>query len=82
MTYTKVFATEEEIEELTALLKKAQSTPSMALSTADALGGRDFASMAWIRLRKQLHACALKHGLPEIEGYYGMTMDGEFVKEG
>ena len=32
-----------------------------------------------IDAQKECHKLALAYGLPEIEGYYGMDMDGEFV---
>lgn len=30
---------------------------------------------------KRCHELALAHGLPEIEGYYGISADGEFLRE-
>lgn len=74
-------ATPEEIEECMKLAKEASETPMIALASDDALHGRDWSTMAWERAKKKCHELALKHGLPEIEGYYGMTNDGEFVSE-
>jgi len=79
MIHTKVFATKKEIAAIQKLAQEAASTPVMALSSAAMLSGRDFASLAWERAKKYAHTRALAHGLPEIEGYYGLTEDGEFV---
>lgn len=83
MKRLKIFATDEEKKELAELMKTAATTPAIALSSAQALTGQDFASQAWERLFKRCHAIALSHGLPEIPGYYGCdTSTGEFVQEG
>ena len=31
--------------------------------------------------QQAVHRYALAHGLPEITGYYGMTPEGEFVRQ-
>lgn len=36
----------------------------------------------WSELRKEIHALALAKGLPEVEGFYGMDNDGQFIKAG
>ena len=80
MKYLKVFASKSEKKRLLKMLKDAQSTPMIALTSEQALSGRDFASMAWDHLKKETHKTALKHGLPEIRGYYGIDLkSGEFV---
>lgn len=63
---TGVFATEEEIQRL----KNACNTPYIMV------GGH------WPRSPQVIaHELALKHGLPEIAGYYGCDLqNGEFVK--
>lgn len=77
-----VFATDEEKKELVELMKTAQTTPAIALSSAQALAGEDFASQAWKRVFERCHAMALSHGLSEIPGYYGCdTSTGEFVED-
>ena len=79
MTNTGVFATKEELALVKEKAERACTTPVMALSLADGLAGRDFASLAHMNAMQTCHALALKHGLPEIEGFYGMDNDGEFV---
>ena len=75
MKYTGVRATQEEIEECRKLSEAASSTPMIMLNVS---GGPS--ASAWDRTKKRCHELALAHGLPEINGYYGMTMDGEFVE--
>ena len=80
MKDTGIYATANEIKELQDLVKKAQDTPVIALTTSDMINGKDFASIAWDLVRKKCHELALVHGLPEISGYYGCTQDGKFVE--
>jgi hypothetical protein len=80
LTHTGVFATSEETAELQELAKTARRTPVMALSLAEGLAGWDFASQARKRMQDRLQETAMAHGLPDFEGYYGLTMEGEFVK--
>ena len=79
MKNTGVFANEEEIKKAFQLAKDAANTPMIALSSADALSGNDFATRAWKSAQEYCHALAIKKGLPEIPGFYGMKQDGEFV---
>jgi len=82
MIKTNVKASPEEVVELKGLLQTAQTTPVIALSTADAMSGRDFSSLAWNRVKERCHAVALAHGLPEIPGFYGCDLKtGEFVRD-
>lgn len=74
MISTGVFATQEERDRLAGLVAKAQSTPAILL-----FGKHDLAGDAWKRVKQECHAAALAHGLPEIDGYYGLAEDGEFV---
>lgn len=67
MVETGIFATKEELEGL----KTSVSVSGMWLS-----GGIPFSDP-----QKECHKLALKHGLPEITGYYGINNEGEFVKE-
>ena len=80
MTNTGIFATAEELAGIKELLRKAQTTPVIALSSRDALAGNDFSSRAWRRVEEKVHEVALSHSLPEIRGFYGMTVEGEFVE--
>lgn len=75
MTKTGVKATPEEKEELLKLLHEAQTTPVMLVGSVDLAGN------AWERVQTRCHEIAKSHGLPEIQGYYGMDQDGEFVTE-
>ena len=76
MKHTKVFATEEETERCHGLAQEARRTPVITPSTLH----RSLAETAWKRVHEAVYEKALAHGLPEIEGFYGMTPDGEFVE--
>ncbi len=80
MRNTGVKCTEEERKELVSLAEAARRTPVIALSSKAALEGRDLSSQAWDLAKKRCHELALAHGLPEIQGYYGATPEGEFVE--
>lgn len=81
MTKTAIYATPEEIEALKKGLSRAQNTPAFGLSSAQVLSGNDFASMAWRDVKRACHYAALQHGLPEIEGFYGIDLQtGEFLR--
>jgi GTP:adenosylcobinamide-phosphate guanylyltransferase len=75
ITYTGVFATEEERKELQEMAGRAASTPVITLSS----DMPSFAEVAWKDVAQRCHAVALSHGLPEILGYYGLDLKGEFV---
>ena len=79
MKNTGVFATKAEIKKAFELAKIASQTPAFGLTSQQVLSGHDFASMAWRSAQEYCHALALQKGLPEIEGFYGMKSDGEFV---
>lgn len=66
MKRLKIFATNEEIESI----KTELSVSGMFLSGGTPMGNP----------QKRTHEIALKHGLPEITGYYGIDLKtGEFV---
>lgn len=67
-----VFATEEEKKHL---LKKATKTQNAWSMTVEGMK-----KLSLDNIYKSCHVIALKHGLPEIEGFYGMDETGEFVK--
>jgi hypothetical protein len=75
-THTGVFATDEERNKCQELAKQAASTPVITISS----NLPSFAETAWKRTNEAVYTAALAHGLPEIEGYYGMTPEGEFVR--
>ena len=74
MKGTGIFATDEEREHLQELVVEAQNTPVILL-----FGKHDLSGDAWKKVADECHATALSHGLPEIEGVYGMDEAGEFV---
>lgn len=65
---TGVFATKEEAKNI----REAFNMPIMYLSGGTPIGGNP---------RKLLHSTALFHGLPEIQGYYGLGKNNEFIKQ-
>ena len=79
MFHTGKYATEEEIEKIRGLVKTAEDTPVIALSSQDALDGNDMSTQAWKRVYDLLNKTAGKYGLPEIIGNYGLSADGEFL---
>ncbi len=79
MIFTGVFATEDEKNECFAEAKKASETPVIAFSSQHALKEGGLSGQAWKATKELCHKYALAHGLPEIEGYYGMSGTGEFV---
>jgi len=81
MVDTGVFATAEETAELKTLAQRVHSMPVIAFSIADGLDGGGEAGRSSTRMQKRCHELALAHGLPEIEGYYGITNDGQFVRD-
>lgn len=81
MKRTGVFATEEEMKEITQLHEQARRTPAIAFSSAHALERGGCAGEAWDDLMRTVHKHALSHGLPEIQGYYGIDgANREFVE--
>ena len=79
MKKTGVFATDKEKKLLKKELKEAENTPVIAFSSYHALEEGGCAGVAWQALKEHCHKIALKHGLPEIEGFYGMDKNGEFI---
>ena len=73
---TGVFATGEEQDKAFALAEEAARTPVILM-----FGKYDLAGDARRKVETTVHAFALNHGLPKIQGYYGMNVDGEFIKE-
>ena len=63
MKKTGVFATAAEVAEL----KGIANLPVMKIFEPRP------------NIQKVCHAMALKHGLPETPGYYGINNDGEFL---
>lgn len=80
---TGMFLNTEQIAEVGEAYHTAENTPVIALTSAQGLSGRDFASNAWMRFHRLLYDFALAEGLPEIEGWYGLDMtNGEVLGPG
>lgn len=77
MTTTGIFAPKEDIEKLQSLIRKGWQPGQVMIVFSCGEGIRK--DQATVDAKKICHQLALDHGLPEIEGYYGMTNDGEFV---
>ena len=77
MKKTGVKATKEDFEKLIRLAKCGwlPGETMIAFSVGD--GVRK--DQATVNAQRVCHQLALNYGLPEITGYYGIDMDGEFV---
>ena len=53
---------DEEHKKLLELYQRAENTPVMAMSVADGLAGRDFASTAWNEVRNFMDELGKKYG--------------------
>ena len=70
--------TADELKELVDYYHKAQNTPVIALSVADGLAGRDFASQAQARFNeKWVEVCHKYKVDPALTGFNSQT--GELV---
>jgi len=77
MKGTEVFATVKELEALRRIASGGWKPGDIMIVFSVAEGiKRDTVT---VDAKKACHAVALKHGLPEIEGYYGVRENGEFV---
>ena len=75
MTFTKVFATKEEIEAL------CKPHPYLIFGTMPANDKGERLPIESESAQQHCHRLALAHGLPEFDGYYGCDLEtGEFVK--
>lgn len=77
MKYTKIIASKEDIEKLKSLVSKGwqQGETMIVFSVGEGIQK----DQATVDAEKVCHQLALNYGLPEIEGYYGIANDGEFV---
>lgn len=78
MKKTGVFATAEELEAIMQAARKGWVSGDRVMVLSIAEGIRK--DQATVDAKKACHALALKHGLPEIHGYYGIAKDGEFTE--
>jgi len=74
---TGVFAKKEDIEKLKTLAMKGWQEGETMIVFSVGEGIRK--DKATVDAQKICHQLALDYGLPEINGYYGITFDGEFV---
>ena len=54
--------TEDENKKLQDLYKTAQNTPVIAMSVKDGLEGKDWANLAWDKVRQYMDELANKYG--------------------
>lgn len=77
MIHTKVYATEEEFETLKRIASQGWSPGDMMIVFSVEEGiDKD---QKTVNAKEACHAVALKHGLSEIEGYYGISDEREFI---
>ena len=77
MKNTGVFATKEEFEDLTRLASEGWRNGDVMIVSSCMEGiTKDEKT---VDAKKACHSLALAHGLPEIQGYYGIVEGGEFV---
>jgi hypothetical protein len=72
--------TEEEIKILRNELKEAQNAPIFGFNCQD-MTEDGLAFQMIQRVREHCHRIALEHRLPEINGFYGLDEDGEFIRK-
>jgi len=77
MKKTGVKVTEEDFEKLMRLARRGWQPGETMIVFSVGEGIRKDKSA--IDAQKACHQLALDYGLPEIPGYYGIDMDGEFV---
>ncbi len=78
MKDTGVFVSKGDLEKLLNLVRRGwQPGQTMIVFSVGEGIARDEAT---VDAKKACHKLALDYGLPEIEGYYGIKHDGEFVK--
>jgi len=78
MKRTGVFATMEEIDECLKLSDEASKTPVINFGGPES---PSWSETAWKHCQETLHRYALAHGLPEIQGFYGLDgVTGEFLE--
>ncbi len=75
MKATGVFATKKEHNALVKKAQEARRAPMMLV------GGTNISRSAMHSVLMECHSLALKHGLPEFDGHYGISEDGEFLAQ-
>jgi len=77
MENTGVKASKEDFEKLQGFARKGWMPGDMIIVFSVGEGIRK--DSASVDAAKMCHQLALDYGLPEITGYYGIDLDGEFV---
>lgn len=77
MKKTGVKASKEDLEKLMLLAQKGWKPGETMIVFSVGEGIKK--DRATVDVQKVCHKLALDYGLPEIEGYYGIKKDGEFV---
>lgn len=77
MQKTGVQVTPEDLDKLSRLVRQGWSPGETMIVFSCGEGIRK--DQATVDAQKECHRLALAYGLPEIEGYYGIDMDGNFV---
>ena len=77
MKHTKKYATKEDLEKLICLIRRGWQHGERVMVFSVGEGIKK--DQATVDAKKVCHQLALDYGLPEIEGYYGITKAGEFV---
>ena len=77
MKKTGVKATKEDFEKLQRLARRGWLPGETMIVFSVGEGIRK--DQGTVNAQKACHRLALSYGLPEIPGYYGIDMDGEFV---
>lgn len=77
MNYTGVFVSQDDYDKLVHLASSGWSSgePMIVFSVGEGIKK----DQATIDTKKVCHQLALDYGLPEIQGYYGMSKDKEFI---
>ena len=76
MNDTVIISTEDEQGELRSLAASARIAGMLSSRF-----GPYSADIKTHEAHERCHAMALEHGLPEIDGFYGMDEKGQFVSE-
>jgi len=77
MEKTGVKASKEDFEKLSDLARRGWTPGETMIVFSVGEGIRK--DQGTVDAAKACHQLALDYGLPEIEGYYGIDLDGEFV---
>ncbi len=77
MNHTGIFATEDEFNDLLNLAQRGWMNGDTVIVSSIMQGIKK--DQATIDAKVACHKVALSHGLPEIQGYYGLDKNREFL---